>query len=156
MIFRLGAVEIVSIVQAVLHVAVVLQEDTRQHIAQSSLAINHLQGCRGGGSTGVSHSRLARRLRSLHCDCTVQAKVDLKTFTKTGKLPLSPPHLSLRHNLTRLTLTYQTWLLLTLAVCGDCWREGEKMLDGGSRIRWSTSSSLSVFIKAGMEDPDEI
>lgn len=30
------------------------------------------------------------------------------------------------------------------------------MLDGGSRIRWSTSSSLSVFIKAGMEDPDEI
>ena len=70
MIFRLdGGVEIVSIVQAVLHVAVVLQEDTRQHIAQSSLAINHLQGCRGGGSAGVSHSRLARRLRSLHCDC---------------------------------------------------------------------------------------
>ena len=53
MIFRLdGGVEVVSIVQAVirLHVTVVLQQNTRQHTAQTSVAFNHLQDCRG--STG--------------------------------------------------------------------------------------------------------
>ena len=76
--------------------------------------------------------------------CTVQAKVDLKTFTKTERLPC-------------LTVTTRSWLLLTLEVCGDWEREGEKMLEGGRRRpRWSTSSKVSVFIKAGMEEPDVI
>ena len=56
MIFRLdGGVEIVSIVQAVtrLHVAVVLQQNTRQHTAQPSVALNHLQDCRSSVSLKI-------------------------------------------------------------------------------------------------------
>ena len=60
-----------------------------------------------------------------------------------------------QHRFAKSELRPELASILTLAMWGD--RDGAKML-GGERKGppWSTSSSVSVFIKVGMEVPDVI